>query len=82
MCLGVPGKITMIFEDNGVQMGTVDFGGVVRTACLAYVPDAQPGDYVIVHAGFAISQLDEAEAQRTLALLQELEEPVEPTADR
>lgn len=80
MCLGVPGKIITIFEDNGVQMGTVDFGGVVRTSCLAYVPDAQPGDYVIVHAGFAISQLDEAEAQRTLALLQELEEPLK--ADR
>ena len=78
MCLGIPGKITLIFTQDSVQMGKVDFGGVVRTVCLAYVPDAQPGEYVIVHAGFAISQLDEAEAQRTLALLDELEETIEP----
>ena len=74
MCLGIPGKITTIFEEDGMQMGKVDFGGVIRTVCLAYLPDAQAGDYAIVHAGFAISQLDEAEARRTLALLQELEE--------
>ena len=75
MCLGIPGQITTRFEDNGVLMGKVDFGGTGRTICLAYLPEAEIGDYVIVHAGFAISQLDEAEAQRTLALLQELEEP-------
>jgi hydrogenase expression/formation protein HypC len=74
MCLAIPGKISTIFEEDGMPMGKVDFGGVVRTVCLAYLPDAQIGDYAIVHAGFAISQLDEAEAQRTLALLQELEE--------
>ena len=77
MCLAIPGKITTIFEEDGMHMGKVDFGGVARTVCLAYLPDAQIGDYVIVHAGFAISQLDEAEAQRTLALLNELEEPSE-----
>jgi hydrogenase expression/formation protein HypC len=54
-------------------MGKVDFGGVSRTICLAYLPEAREGDYVIVHAGFAISQVDETEAQRTLSLLQELE---------
>jgi hydrogenase expression/formation protein HypC len=55
-------------------MGTVDFGGVSREVCLSYVPDANPGDYVIVHVGFAISQLDEAEAKSTLALLHEMGE--------
>jgi len=54
-------------------MGKVDFGGVSRTVCLAYLPEAQENAYVIVHAGFAISQVDEVEARRTLALLQELE---------
>ncbi len=81
MCLAIPGKITTIFEEDGMQMGKVDFGGVIRTVCLAYLPDAQAGDYAIVHAGFAISQLDEAEAQRTLALLHELREPLELTAE-
>lgn len=80
MCLAIPGKISTIFEEDGMLMGKVDFGGVVRTVCLAYLPDAQIGDYAIVHAGFAISQLDEAEAQRTLALLNELQEPLEPGA--
>ena len=74
MCLAIPGKISAIFEEDGMLMGKVDFGGVVRTVCLAYLPDARIGDYAIIHAGFAISQLDEAEAQRTLALLNELEE--------
>jgi len=73
MCLGIPGRIIAIFEDEGIRMGKVDFGGVYRTVCLAYLPEAQKGDYAIVHAGFAISRMDEAEAQRTLALLQELD---------
>jgi hydrogenase expression/formation protein HypC len=78
MCLGIPGRITTIFEDEGVRMGKVDFGGVLRRVCLAYVPDAQEGDYTIVHAGFAISRMDEVEAQRTLALLDEMDVSVEP----
>jgi hydrogenase expression/formation protein HypC len=73
MCLGIPGRVTSIFAEEGVRMGKVDFGGVSRTICLAYLPEAREGDYVIVHAGFAISQVDETEAQRTLSLLQELE---------
>jgi hydrogenase expression/formation protein HypC len=79
MCLGIPGRVTMIFAEEGIRMGKVDFGGVIRTVCLAYLPEAREGDYVIVHAGFAISRLDEEEAQRTLALLRELqeEEPAE-----
>jgi hydrogenase expression/formation protein HypC len=74
MCLGIPGRITTIFEEDGIRMGKVDFGGVLRRVCLAYVPDAQEGDYTIVHAGFAISRLDETEARRTLALLDEMDE--------
>ena len=69
MCLGIPGRITAIVEEDGMRMGTVDFGGVRRQVCLVYVPDAREGQYVIVHAGFAISLLDEDEAQETLALL-------------
>ena len=69
MCLGVPGRITTVRDDAFLRMGTVDFGGVTREVCLAHV-DAEPGDYVIVHAGFAISRVDEAEAQRTLEVLE------------
>lgn len=78
MCLGIPGKIISV-EDNplGIRMGKVTFGGIVKEVCLAYTPEAQVGDYVIVHVGFAISRLDEEEAQQTLALLAELEEIAE-----
>jgi len=73
MCLGIPGRVATIFEEEGVRMGKVDFNGVSRSVCLAYLPEVREGEYVIVHAGFAISQVDEAEAQQTLALLYELE---------
>ncbi|HXQ21783.1 MAG TPA: HypC/HybG/HupF family hydrogenase formation chaperone [Candidatus Acidoferrales bacterium] len=69
MCLGVPGRIVRLVEEEGLQMGDVDFGGAVRRVCLAYVPDAAEGDYAVIHAGFAISLLDAAEAERTLSLL-------------
>ncbi len=72
MCLGVPGKIVEIYEAGGLKMGKVDFGGVKREACLAYVPDAQIGDYTVIHVGFAISQLSEEEAMETLKLLNEI----------
>jgi hydrogenase expression/formation protein HypC len=73
MCLGIPGKILEIHDDRGLPMGLVDFGGIRREACLAYVrDDVAPGDYVIVHVGFAISRVDEAEARRTYQALQEL----------
>jgi len=85
MCLGIPGKITRTYEQDGLKMGRVDFGGTQRDVCLAYVPEAQAGQYVIVHVGFAISVLSEEEAQQTLEALQELydvqaelgEEPLE-----
>jgi hydrogenase expression/formation protein HypC len=72
MCLGVPGKILEIYTAEGLRMGKVDFGGVKREACLEYVPEAEVGDYVIVHVGFAISMLSEREAQETLDMLQDI----------
>lgn len=72
MCLGVPGKIVTTFDDDGVRMGKVDFGGVAKTVCLDHVRDAEPGEYVLVHVGFALSKLDEAEAKRVFELLAEL----------
>ena len=75
MCLGIPGRIVEITEDAAMPMGIVDFGGVRRETCLAYVADqVTVGDYVIVHVGFAISKLDEEEAQRTFELLKEIGE--------
>ena len=70
MCLGIPGKVIEIHDEAGLRMGRVDFGGVRKEACLAYAPDVELGDYVIVHVGFAISRVDEQEALRTLELLQ------------
>ncbi len=73
MCLGVPGLIVELYDDRGVQMADVDFGGVRRPVCMAYTPDAAVGDYAIVHAGFAIARLDEAAAQESLALYREMD---------
>jgi hydrogenase expression/formation protein HypC len=82
MCLGVPGKIVRIDENPlGMTTGRVNFGGITKDVCLAYVPDAQVGDYVVVHVGFAIAKVDEAEAQavfdylRTMGELDELQIP-------
>jgi hydrogenase expression/formation protein HypC len=72
MCLGIPGKVLEISEATGVKMGKVDFGGVIKDVCLAYLPDIQLGDYAIVHVGFAITKLDEASAKETLALFEVL----------
>jgi hydrogenase expression/formation protein HypC len=72
MCLAIPGKVVEINSANMMRMSRVDFGGITRDISLAYLPDVVAGDYVIVHAGFAISQLDEEEAQETLQLLAEL----------
>lgn len=72
MCLGVPGKVVEIYETNGIPMGKVDFGGVSKEVCLAYVPEVQVGDYTIIHVGFAITRLDEQAAQESLKLFQEM----------
>ncbi len=72
MCLAVPGKITELLETPGLKMGKVDFGGVFREVCLEAVPEAKIGEYVIVHAGFALSVLSEKEAQESLDAFREL----------
>lgn len=73
MCLGIPGKVVEIYEQEGLKMGKVDFGGgVLRETCFAYIPELEIGDYTIIHVGFAISKIDEEEAHETLALLAEL----------
>jgi hydrogenase expression/formation protein HypC len=74
MCLGVPGKIIEIYETNGLLMGKIDFNGVTRESCLAYVPEAKVGDYAIIHVGFALNLLDEKEAQETLDLFKQISE--------
>ncbi|HYX54205.1 MAG TPA: HypC/HybG/HupF family hydrogenase formation chaperone [Candidatus Limnocylindrales bacterium] len=83
MCLAVPGKVEEIFDDGCVRMGKVNFGGIVKTVCLAYVPEIVVGDYAIVHVGFAISKIDEESALQTLQTYEELgvleEELGEPT---
>jgi hydrogenase expression/formation protein HypC len=77
MCLAIPGKISALHEHIGVPMAKVDFGGITREACLSYVPDARVGDYVLVHVGFAISKVDEEEAERTYRYLSEMDQLAE-----
>ena len=72
MCLGVPGKIIQIYEHEGLRKCMVDFGGVVREACLDFVPQAEVGDYAVIHVGFAISLVSQQEAQETLNLLRQI----------
>lgn len=72
MCLGVPGKIIKIDPSIGVRMAKIDFGGVIREACIEAIPEAKVGDYTIIHAGFALNILSEKEAMETLSLLQEI----------
>lgn len=72
MCLGIPGRVKEIAEIGGVRMGVVDFNGIEKEVCLAYLPDITVGDYTIVHVGFAITRLDEQSALETLALFHSL----------
>lgn len=72
MCLAVPGRIVEITEDAGIRMARLDFGGIQKQVCLAYLPDAVEGDYAIVHVGFAISRIDEASAMETLRHFREM----------
>jgi hydrogenase expression/formation protein HypC len=72
MCLGIPGRVTAIYEQDGARMGKVDFNGIVKEVCLAYLPDIVVGDYTIVHVGFAITRLDEESARETLELFHTL----------
>ena len=72
MCLAIPGKVAHIEINDGIRTGRIQFGGIIRQACLDFVPEAQEGDYVMVHVGFAISVVDRAEAERTYALLESM----------
>jgi len=72
MCLAIPGKVASIEEKDGVHTGRIQFGGIVRQACLDFVPEVKVGDYVMVHVGFAISVVDKDEAERTYALLESM----------
>ncbi len=77
MCLGIPGEVRETFERDGLLMGKVEFGGIVKEACLACVPEIAPGQFVIVHAGFAISQVDEVAAAEILATFDEVREAID-----
>lgn len=66
MCLAIPGQVRSIYDSWGMRMGRVSFGGIVKEVCLAYLPDIEVGDYTIVHVGFAIAQVDEESARKTL----------------
>ena len=72
MCLGIPGKVVEIYRENDILMGKVDFSGVGKRVCLEHVPEARLGDYILVHVGFALSLLDETEANRVFAYLEEM----------
>ena len=75
MCLAIPGKIESITGDDPLsRMGKINFGGVLKEACLAYVPEAKIGDYVIVHVGFALNRVDEEEAHKVFEYLRQIEE--------
>jgi hydrogenase expression/formation protein HypC len=69
MCLGIPGKVIHTYREHDLLMGKVDFGGIGKPVCLEHVADVQPGDYVLVHVGFALSRIDEAEARQIFDFL-------------
>ena len=78
MCLAIPGRLIEVSEDaHGVRMGKANFGGIVKRVCLEYTPEANAGDYVLVHVGFALGKVDEDEAARTYKLLEEMEQLAE-----
>jgi hydrogenase expression/formation protein HypC len=73
MCLSVPGRLIEVFRDGDILMGKVAFGGIAKNVCLEHVPEATPGEYVLVHVGFALARIDQEEAQRLFELLRALE---------
>jgi hydrogenase expression/formation protein HypC len=81
MCLGVPGKVIELYETNGMKMAKIDFGGVVKEACMEYLPEVKLGDYTIIHVGFGLSILDEQEAMETMDLLKQIEAFGDETPD-
>lgn len=81
MCLGIPGEVMEIHREKDLLFGKVRFGGITRTICLEYVPDAQVGEFVVVHVGFAISKIDAEEAARSYEVLEEIGATLELTSD-
>ena len=77
MCLGIPGRVLEVYQQDGLPMGKVEFGGIAKEICLAYTPEAQVDQYVLVHVGFAISQLDEKEAEEVFSYLRQIGEAAE-----
>ena len=73
MCLAIPGKVTELYETNGMKMAKIDFGGVVKEACMEYLPEVKIGDYTIINVGFGLSILDEQEAMETMELLKQID---------
>jgi hydrogenase expression/formation protein HypC len=82
MCLGIPGEIVDVRNDDGLRVGRVRFAGITRDVCLDYVPDAAVGEYVLVHVGFAISRIDREEAARAYRVLEDIGQTAELTADQ
>jgi hydrogenase expression/formation protein HypC len=74
MCLAIPGKVVETYREHDVLMGKVAFGGVARRVCLEHVPEARPDDYVLVHVGFALARIDEAEARRVFEFLEHMDQ--------
>lgn len=74
MCLAIPGKVEQLFDQDGLKMAKINVGGIRKSICLQYTPEAAPGDYVLIHVGFAISIIDEVEARRTYQALQMTDE--------
>jgi hydrogenase expression/formation protein HypC len=72
MCLGIPGRVVETYQENEMLMGRVDFGGVFKRVCLAHTPEAQPGQFVIVHVGFALQLIDQEEAEQVFKFLSEM----------
>jgi hydrogenase expression/formation protein HypC len=73
MCLGIPGKVIELYAANGMKMARIDFGGVIKEACMEYLPEIKVGDYTIIHVGFGLSILDEQEAMETMDLLKQID---------
>jgi len=82
MCLGIPGEILEVRDENGLRIGKVKFAGITRDVCLDYERDAVPGEFVLVHVGFAISKIDREEAARAYEVLEQLGQTTELTADQ
>lgn len=81
MCLGIPGRILDIHEQDGLPMGKVEFGGIAKDICLPYVPEAQIGDFVLVHVGFALSIIDEDEAHEVFSCIEQIQELSDPESE-